>query len=262
MDTQSVMNLPLDELVQSWLKPGIVSVLFQPIVDLSGVRHQVVAVEALARGPKDSAFESPTALFGAARRAGLVGQLDRICIQAALSEARKLPPHLEVFLNVHPQTLSDDCGFPAFLAETASRAGIAPTRLTMEVLEHARVDQVTCKQLRGSIQVLRGHGVRFAVDDVSGAGEDMRRAMSLRPDFVKVDAHVVRGAQHDTRLRALLHAIADQAVRKGARVIAEGIEELRDLGATTAAGISLAQGYLLCRPAPVESFHHITLRAS
>src|SRR5947208_2008386 len=50
------------------LKPGVVTAVFQPIVDLGGLRHQVVAVEALARGPKGTILESPSALFNVARR--------------------------------------------------------------------------------------------------------------------------------------------------------------------------------------------------
>lgn len=198
MDPLSVSTLPLAMLAQSWLKPGLVTPLFQPIVDIAGVRHRIVAVEALARGPRGSAMETPGALFAAARRAGAVTQLDRLCIAAALDAARALPEHLELFLNVHPTTLSQDVKFSAFLAASAANAGIAPTRITIEILEHARIDQSECRQLRASIHVLRGHGIRIAVDDVSGAPEDIRRALSLRPDFVKVDAHVVRGAQKDT----------------------------------------------------------------
>src|SRR5439155_8922142 len=107
------------------LKPGVVTAVFQPIVDLGGLRHQVVAVEALARGPKGTILESPSALFNVARRTNCVTQLDRACIAAAFDDARKLPEHLDIFINVHPRTLCDDCGFPAFLADAAAQAGIA-----------------------------------------------------------------------------------------------------------------------------------------
>ena len=243
--------------LQPLLKPGLVSAVFQPIVDLSGTCHAVVAVEALARGPLGTILESPAALFSLARRCNAVAELDRTCIIAALEDAGRLPDHLDIFLNVHPTTLCQDFEFPAFLAETAARAGIGPARLTLEVLEHARATECRCKQLRASLQVIRGYGVRVAVDDVTGAPDDVRRALSLEPDYLKVDAHVVRSSESDLRMRALLHAIAIQAASAGATVIAEGVEELRDLRAVATAGIALAQGYLLSRPAPVSSFTHL-----
>jgi EAL domain-containing protein (putative c-di-GMP-specific phosphodiesterase class I) len=262
MDLLLNTRKPLTDFTMPLLRPGVVTPVFQPIMDLAGQRHRIIALEGLARGPQFTALESPTALFAAARRAGQVAQLDRLCIATALEAARQLPPDVDLFLNVHPATLCQDCGFPAFLANEAAQAGIAPQRITIELLEHARVSQCECRQLRATIQVLRGLGVRLAVDDVSGAPEDVRRVLSLKPEFLKMDAHVVRGARSDLRLRALLHAIAEEAAAAGAQVIAEGIEELRDLDAVSSAGITLAQGYLLGRPSPVAEFAETMIPAS
>ena len=245
----------------SWLSVSGIQAYFQPIVNLNGVRPRVVAVEALARGPHGSAVELPHAMFLAARRTGRISELDRRCIAAALLSARDLPTHLDLFLNVHPSTLCSDYEFPAFLAEMTADAAISPSRITLELLEHARVDRADCKQLRGTLQVLRGYGIRMAVDDVSGMPEDLRRALSLEPDYLKVDAWVVRGSKEAHRQRALLNAIATEAQRAGVRVIAEGIEDLRDLEVIHDAGIQLAQGYLLSRPAPVEAFAHLSMVA-
>ena len=234
------------------MHPGVVTALFQPIVALGPQGHRTIGVEALARGHGKSALESPLALFAAARKAGLVAQLDRLCIQAALEAARLLPRHLLIFLNVHPITLCEDIAFPAFVADTAARCGLQPQRLTLEVLEHSRVSQCNCPQLHAAIHVLRGYGMNLAVDDVGGAPEDCRRALALRPEFLKVDAGMVRGADTAGRYRAQLHALADEAQRKGARVIAEGIEHSGDLEVVAAAGISLAQGFMLGRPVSAE----------
>jgi EAL domain-containing protein (putative c-di-GMP-specific phosphodiesterase class I) len=245
----------------SWLCVHGLRSVFQPIVNLEGVRPRVIAVEALARGPRGTAVEMPASLFLAARRANRIAELDRRCIEVALLAAQDLPAHLDLFLNVHPSTLCSDWEFPAFLASAAADAGIAPSRLTMELLEHARVDRANCRQLRGALQVLRGLGVRLAVDDVSGSPDDLRRALSLEPDYLKVDAWVVRGSKEQPRQRALLHAITHESQRAGVRVIAEGIEDLHDMEAIVDAGIHLGQGYLLSRPAPVEAFAHLSMVA-
>jgi len=239
----------LDEYQASGVREGSVTPLFQPIVEVgSSTPHRVLAVEALSRGPQGTPFESPVALFAAARRIGIVAQLDRLCIETALESARRLPRHLEVFLNVHPATLCSDCGFPAFVAGAAERHGIQVTRLALEVLEHARVNDSSSSQLRTSLEVLRDMGVRLAVDDVGDTPDDLNRALSLRPEYLKVEAEVVRGARKHMKMRALLYRIAEQSRGAGARVIAEGIEEACDLEVAAAAGITLAQGFLLGRP--------------
>jgi EAL domain-containing protein (putative c-di-GMP-specific phosphodiesterase class I) len=50
----------------------------------------------------------------------------------------------------------------------------------------------------------------------------------------------------------VLSSLADLAARLGSRAVAEVIEDDRDLAAVVAAGIDLAQGFLLCRPATAQ----------
>ena len=63
--------------------------LFQPIVDLDS--NAVVGYEALARGPVGTPLENPLDLFAAARREGLLAELDAACrvqaFQAAVDAA-------------------------------------------------------------------------------------------------------------------------------------------------------------------------------
>jgi len=225
--------------------------LFQPIVFVNEQRR-MIAVEALARGPRQTAYENPLALFANARRNGTVGELDRLCILKALEGAAVLPSYVGLFINVHPSTLCDDCSFPAFLAESAAHCGIAPQRITIELLEHARVTSCQCQQLQATIKVLHGYGVKLAVDDVGSAADDLRRALALDPDFLKVDGDLVRGAVSDLRQRAVLHAITHQAKRCGAYVIAEGVEAPAALDVARVAGITYAQGYMLGRPVSAD----------
>lgn len=225
--------------------------LFQPIVYVNE-QTRLVAVEALARGPRQTAYENPMALFAAARRSGTVAQLDRLCITNALVGATILPAYVNVFLNVHPSTLCEDVSFPAFLTESAAKVGIAPQRITLELLEHARVNSCHCQQLQSAVHVLRGYGARLAVDDITGASDDLRRALSLNPDFLKVDGDLIRDSVGDLRRRAVLQAVCEQARRANAHVIAEGIEQPAALDVARTAGITFAQGYLLGRPATAE----------
>lgn len=230
---------------------GAITSLFQPIVYVNE-ESRMIAVEALARGPRQTAYENPLALFAAARKDGSVSSLDKLCIQKALEGAALLPGYVGIFLNVHPQTLCDDCSFPAFLAESAARFGIAPQRITVELLEHARVHNCHCQQLQATVKVLKGYGVKLAVDDVGSATDDLRRALVLDPDFIKVDGDIVRGAVGDLRQRAVLHAITYQSKRCGAHVIAEGVEDPASLEVARLAGITYAQGYLLGRPVSAD----------
>ena len=79
------MTAPGGVAISRLISSGDVRALYQPIVDLDS--GEIVAFEALARGPEGSALESPAKLFGEAARHGLVGELDRLCRSVAIEGA-------------------------------------------------------------------------------------------------------------------------------------------------------------------------------
>ncbi|MCP4226160.1 MAG: EAL domain-containing protein, partial [Actinomycetia bacterium] len=67
--------------------------------------HTVIGYEALSRGPVGSGLESPLALFEVAERCGLQYELDALCRQRALRNARGLQPGMRLFLNILPMSI-------------------------------------------------------------------------------------------------------------------------------------------------------------
>lgn len=232
--------------------PGAITTLFQPIYQLGDTRPELFGVECLSRGPRGSAFESAAALFGFAREAGTVCSLDRACIVGALRQAGGLPASSNIFLNLHPETLKNDIEFPAFLEHTAASFGVALSRVVIELLEYSRIawarPSKRCRTLAG----LRDKGVRLALDDVHTSVDEVSRIADYQPDFLKIDGEVLRGARFHAPHRQFLVMMLDFADRLNIGVIAEGLESEHELRVIQAADISLVQGYLLARPAPLS----------
>jgi EAL domain-containing protein (putative c-di-GMP-specific phosphodiesterase class I) len=88
---------------------GQIRSVYQPIVDLRS--GHTVGYEALARGPRGSALESPTALFAAARAEGRLDELDWTCRAGALAGAMDggLRPPAALFVNGEPEVFSTQC---------------------------------------------------------------------------------------------------------------------------------------------------------
>src|SRR4029450_13527262 len=63
--------------IQDVLDARAVTPVFQPLVEIA--TGKVLGYEALSRGPAGSPWESPAALFAAARAAGREHELDWIC---------------------------------------------------------------------------------------------------------------------------------------------------------------------------------------
>jgi EAL domain-containing protein (putative c-di-GMP-specific phosphodiesterase class I) len=231
--------------------PGALVTLFQPIYRLEGERRHRFGAECLSRGPAGTLLEPASALFRFAREAGTVCSLDRACISLGLRHAATLGPGL-VFLNVHPETLRNDIDFPTFLRGAARQYGIPLERIVLELLEYSRIAWNGAARRCRSIGGLRASGVRLALDDVHPNMDDVGRIAEYRPDFIKIDGDVLRGARMEKRYRQFIVAILDLAERLSIEVIAEGLENAGDLNLVKAADISLAQGYYLGVPAPVN----------
>lgn len=105
------------------LSESQVRCVYQPVVDLES--GDVVAFEALARGPAGSELESPAALFSTARAVDRVDELDWACRAAAVRGAleAELGSEIRLLVNVEPEVLGRrNFEFPAELEGLLSDA--------------------------------------------------------------------------------------------------------------------------------------------
>lgn len=78
---KSGINKELEEEFRTIIANGLIFTKFQPIVCLS--TGDVVAYEALSRGPEASMFENPTYLFEVAEKLEMLEDLDMLCREKA-----------------------------------------------------------------------------------------------------------------------------------------------------------------------------------
>ncbi len=102
--------------------------------------------------------------------------------------------------------------------------------------------------LRATLLPYRARGYRIAVDDAGAGYASLRHITELRPDFVKLDAGLIRGLTGDLARQALVRAMATFVSEIGAVLVAEGVEHVEDLDLLGRAGREiLVQGYAVGR---------------
>jgi EAL domain-containing protein (putative c-di-GMP-specific phosphodiesterase class I) len=212
--------------------------VFQPICTLGG---KTVGAEALARF-RAAPRRGPDRWFAEAEEVGLRCELELAAVKAALAEVPSLPPEIYVSLNVSPNTV-----LTADLRKLVE--GSDPTRVVIEVTEHAPIDNY--RRLNAAVNRLRGLGVRFAVDDAGAGFASLRHILRLAPDFIKLDRTLINGIQRDRSRQALAAGLISFAERIDATIIAEGIEKLAELKMLASLGVGHGQGFFLARPGPL-----------
>ena len=237
-------------LLDQILEPGGLSVLFQPILDVSQTDVSVHSLEGLVRGPKGTTVERADILFEYVRNKGEEPAVDRACLASILGAAPALGVDVRLSVNVHASTLGRDPEFGEVLAALAASQSIALSRLIVEIVEHAPAFDVPSFQ--SALDRLRRLGVKIALDDVGLGQSNFGMILECRPDYFKIDRHFVRNSDSDVHRQAVLECVSQLARRFGARVVAEGVESKAQLEAVRAAGIDLIQGHLFFPALPVS----------
>jgi EAL domain-containing protein (putative c-di-GMP-specific phosphodiesterase class I) len=236
--------------VQDVLLGRQISTVFQPVIDLQ--RPGVLGFEALSRGPTGTAQHNPHALFAAAAATDLVFEVDRHCRLRALQAARSLPPPFKLFINVVPPSMHDPDFKGAGLIRLQEDFGLSPERIVLEVSEQYAIDNYTL--FVEALQTFTQMGFSIAVDDIGARHSSLEKIAHLNPRYLKFDMQLVRDIDQSHVKREMARALKAFADKMDSKIIAEGVEREGEQLALVELGIDYAQGYLLGRPAPLETF--------
>ncbi|HET7711824.1 MAG TPA: EAL domain-containing protein [Thermoanaerobaculia bacterium] len=243
----SIIRVPLlDEIIAS---PHLTSV-FHPIVTLASHGRDVYGFEALARYRGGSIFTNPELLFRYAESKNELVDLDLKCTENALAAVTPLLPHGNVFMNVHPLVFSRGNALPEKVLSAARQSGVPLDQIVLEITEQASI--VDAKTSLRNIEMLREHGVRFAIDDVGMAYSHLTLLDQIRPSFLKISQHFGTGFETDATKVKIVGNIVSLARDFGIEVILEGIEAASTAEYARSLNIRYGQGYFYARPAPAN----------
>lgn len=219
------------------LDRGQPTILHQSIVDLG--TGAAVGAEALARFESEKG-QSPDRWFRDSWAVGYGVELELRAVERALDTLDLLPANRFLSINVSPQLPV----LPEFMALIER---YPPDRIVLELTEHSRLDDA--HGVRRALQRARDDGLRVAVDDAGAGFAGLGRILDLQPDFIKLDAMLVRYVDSDPARAAMARALLMFSHSMGCTIVAEGVEHQRQADTLRHLGVTLAQGYLFSRPA-------------
>ena len=228
-----------DPLLEAVVEAGAIDVLYQPWIALRS--GQVVGAEALVRSTLEP---DASLLFHRARRAGLGEALSRQAQSKALSEAARWSGPLEglgLSLNILPAEIARE-GHDEWLLGEMARIGFQPSRLTVEITEHALLvghDSVAERLAR-----LRSAGVRIALDDFGSGYASLAYLSSLPLDMIKLDRSLVLGLVDGRRDQIVMRSMIRLAQDLDLLTLVEGVEESGQQALLAGWGCDLYQGFL------------------
>jgi len=250
MHADVVRKLEIVSDLQQAIANGELTLQFQPIVELATSR--VTGAEALVRWWRGDQMVPPREFLGAAEESGLIVPLGdwvlrEACAQGAAwrQSSGASPEDVGVSVNLSARQITAP-SFTAQLSSILAETGLPPGALTVEVNERILVEEDGLIIER--LAELHRLGVRMAIDDFGTGYASLAYLRQLPLDIIKIDPSFVAGLGHDDTLTLLTKTVVQVGRDLGLRVIAEGIEQPRQLIALREMGCGYGQGFLVARP--------------
>ena len=219
---------------------------YQPIVELATSR--VIGAEALVRWWRGDEAVSPRAFLTVAEDSGLINQLGEWVLRKACAQGaawRDESWDVGISVNIGLRQLNAP-QFSAQVAAALAETGLPPSALTIEVSERMLVEDAGL--IGDRLAELRDLGVKLAIDDFGTGYASLAHLRQLPADIIKIDPSFVSGLGDDPVLTLLTRTIVQVGRDLGMQVVAEGIEQPRQLAELKEMGCGYGQGFLVARP--------------
>ncbi|MGI8685098.1 MAG: putative bifunctional diguanylate cyclase/phosphodiesterase, partial [Acidimicrobiales bacterium] len=234
------------------IERGELEVHYQPVVSFE--TRSVVGLEALVRWHHPVlGLVPPNDFIPLAEETGLIVALGTWVLEESCRQVQEWTaanPALEslvVSVNLSPFQFRQE-GLCDQVASVLAATGLDPGRLCLEVTETALMADAAATA--AMLNRLKSLGTRLSIDDFGTGYSSLSYLKYFPVDYVKIDRSFVADLGDDAVDTEIVRSVIRLANTKGIRAVAEGVENVRQLGILNELGCPLVQGYLLARPLP------------
>lgn len=253
MNVANLSRLQLEADLRRAIERQEMVVYYQPQVSLK--TGEIVGAEALVRWMHpDKGFVPPGQFIPLAEEMGLIIELGSWILREACRQGReirelglKLP---KIAVNV--SSLQFTNSFAEELGKVIDETGIDPRMLELELTEG--VIMSNAESTIDALLQMKALGVSISVDDF-GTGYSSLNYLSRFPlDELKIDRSFIIELDADSEgsHSSLVTAIIAMARSLNLRLVAEGVDSLKQFDILSGKGVDIIQGYIFSRPLPVE----------
>jgi len=227
---------------------------YQPIISLRSMC--VAGVEALMRWPHpEHGWISPGEFIPIAEATGLIELLGYWALReaggraVAWRDALGRDTDFAICVNVSRRQLSRG-DFADLVAATLDNLDLDPRYLRLELTESAVLGDLDTAHR--TLQQIRDLGVHLLMDDFGTGYSSLSCLHRLPIDTVKIDRSFVGDIENNEYALAVVETVITLAHQLNMEVVAEGVENERQLAMLMRLECDSAQGYHFARPIPAE----------
>jgi predicted signal transduction protein with EAL and GGDEF domain/DNA-binding response OmpR family regulator len=225
---------------------------YQPKVDVRGAR--MVGAEALMRWQRGDVLVPPGDFIPLAEETGLIVPLSEWALREAARQVKawQLAFGFSDAIAVNlPNRLFERTDLVDHIHDCVSTYGVPHRSIQLEITETGLMKDL--QEVIPGLHRLNEIGVEVSIDDFGTGYSSLAYLTSLPISELKIDRGFVRDLGLTPQSSAVVTAIIALARSLGLRVVAEGVENLRQMEVLHRLGCGVMQGFLFSRPIPADA---------
>jgi diguanylate cyclase (GGDEF)-like protein len=257
MAVRSLRRLSIESDLRLALDHGDFRLFYQPKLDLTS--GKITGVEALLRWPHaEKGFIGPDKFIPVAEETGLILPLGAWVLREACAQIKNWTQqgltHISVAANVSAQQFMRQDFVDSVLL--ALRENDTPgLRLELEITESVLMRNLN--EARATLNRLRAEGIAVSIDDFGTGYSSLGYLRGLPVRTLKIDRSFVKDLVPHEDAAAICAAIIAMARELKMQVVAEGVENQRQLDFLKLHRCDQAQGFLISKPAPAAEIERL-----
>jgi len=254
MNARAVERQSVEESLRRALERRELTLHYQPKINFK--TRAIVGAEALIRWTHPiRGSVSPALFIPVAEDSGLILPIGNWVLRQACEQARAwldagLPP-ATMAVNVSAKEFRAE-NFLEQLFIILDETGMDPELLELELTESVLMKHADSAAT--ILRTLRDRGVQVAIDDFGTGYSSLSYLRKFPIDALKIDQSFVGEITTASDDASIVTAVISMARSLRLRVVAEGVETLKQLEFLEARGCDEAQGYYFSRPVPAGQF--------
>lgn len=259
MSVNAMERLELENSMRKALDEDQFVVYYLPTIDVH--KNEITSIEALLRWDHpEKGIIKPSDFIQLAEDCGLIVPIGEKLIRTAAKQLKVWKDegidNQNVSINIAPRQFRD-MDILALFKEVMHENDLEPANFTIEVTEGALIENVG--EVENVLNTLSGMGMTIALDDFGTGFASLAYLKDFPVDIVKIDRLFIEGTPDNREDTAIVEAIAGLTRGLKLRLLAEGIENERQLQMLKGLGCQLAQGYYWSKALPPEQYEQFYL---
>lgn len=247
-------RIELERNLRNALENEELSLHYQP--QINAKTGKIVGVEVLLRWfHKDFGMVPPGKFIPIMEKSNLINDVGEWVLRKACEQNKKWQEQgldkISVSVNVSARQFQQ-ADLVEMVETILYETGLDPKYLTIEITESTAMENI--RESFEKMNALKRLGVHIAIDDFGTGHSSLRYLKSFPLDTLKIDRTFINDIDRFTNGTEIVTAIIALAHSLRIGLVAEGVEEEKQLKFLLDNNCNIIQGFLFSRPLPVQEF--------